>query len=142
MPKMTERKISMLKLAPLALALFVISTHACAQEGGRNERVQFADGAPSKAMKGRIKGHATVNYLAAANAGQELRVSLKTSNPSSYFNVTAPGAEAAMFVGSVSGHEFAAILPSSGDYKIQVYLMRNAARRNEVANYTLHIGVK
>jgi len=132
----------MLKLATIVLAAFTISTHVYAQDSERNEQVQFAHGASSKVVKGKIKGYATVNYLVRANADQELKVSLKTSNPSSYFNVTAPGAEAAMFVGSTSGNEFTTTLPSSGEYKIQVYLMRNAARRNEVANYTLNIGVK
>jgi hypothetical protein len=30
-------------------------------------------------------------------------------------------------------------LPESGDYKVRVYLMRSAARRNEVANYRLEM---
>ena len=31
-------------------------------------------------------------------------------------------------------------VPSSGDYKIDLFLMRNAARRNETANFTITIG--
>ena len=33
------------------------------------------------------------------------------------------------------------MLPTDGDYKVRVYLMRNAARRNEVSDYTLTISV-
>ena len=38
-----------------------------------------------------------------------------------------------MFVGSTSGNRFSGVLPTDGDYAIRVYLMRNAARRNESA---------
>ena len=46
-----------------------------------------------------------------------------------------------MFIGSTSGNRFSGPLTMSGRHVVQVYLMRNAARRNEVANYTLTIGV-
>jgi hypothetical protein len=36
-------------------------------------------------------------------------------------------------------NQYQGILPQSGDYKIRVYLMRNAARENEVANYSLEM---
>ena len=45
-----------------------------------------------------------------------------------------------MFIGSAMGNQFDAIIPSSGDYIITVYLMRNAAQRGEVSNYFLTIG--
>ncbi len=54
--------------------------------------------------------------------------------------VARPGeTEAAMFVGSTSGDQFEGVLPESGDYRVRVYLMRNAARRDEVANYRLEM---
>jgi hypothetical protein len=31
-------------------------------------------------------------------------------------------------------------IPSSGDYKIDLYLMRNAARRGETSNFTITSG--
>lgn len=33
-------------------------------------------------------------------------------------------------------------IPSSGSYMIDVYLMRNAARRDEAAEYTLTLSVE
>jgi hypothetical protein len=33
------------------------------------------------------------------------------------------------------------MLPADGDYKVRVYLMRNAARRNEVSSYELTVSV-
>ena len=47
--------------------------------------------------------------------------------------------EAAIFNGSVSENQFEGILPTSGDYRLRVYLMRSAARRNETANYRLEM---
>ncbi len=46
-----------------------------------------------------------------------------------------------MFIGSTEGNRFSGPLTASGRHTVQVYLMRNAARRGEVANYTLTIGV-
>jgi hypothetical protein len=36
-------------------------------------------------------------------------------------------------------NQYEGTLPASGDYRIRVYMMRSAARRNEVANYRLEI---
>jgi hypothetical protein len=108
----------------------------------RTERVHFAKGATSTVIKGQVKGYHYVDYQVRAGAGQTLSVELKTSNASSYFNILPPGSgDVAMFVGSTSGNRFSGVLPADGDYAIRVYLMRNAARRNESASYTLTVGV-
>ena len=39
-------------------------------------------------------------------AGQRMVVEMTTTNPSAYFNVWAPGADAAMFIGSAEGLRF------------------------------------
>jgi hypothetical protein len=109
----------------------------------RKERVQFAKGASSATVKGRITGNADVDYLVRASAGQTLTVTIKASNPQNYFNVLPPGtglANPAMFVGT-GGGEFKAVLPDDGDYAVRVYLMRAAARRNESSQYTLTVAV-
>lgn len=121
-------------LGPLAPAL--------AQDAPRTERVQFARGTSSKAIAGTIKGYGVARYLVGARAGQTLTVTLRTSSTSNYFNVTAPGADTAMFDGSTSGSRFTTTIPSTGDYTIDVYLMRNAARRGAAASYTLTVGVR
>lgn len=135
-------EIDMLASTLATLCLLVAAVPATAQDGARTETVHFAKGTSSKTIKGSIKGYASVNYKVGVAAGQTLKVDLKTSNASSYFNITAPGADAAMFVGSTSGSSAAVKIPSSGDYTVQVYLMRNAARRNETASYTLTIAAK
>lgn len=104
------------------------------------ERVQFAKGTSSKAIKGALKGNQSRTFLVNLRAGQKMTVKLVSNNASANFNVTAPGAMQAMFIGSVSGNEFADTIPSSGDYKVDLFLMRNAARRNESVNFTITIG--
>jgi hypothetical protein len=107
------------------------------------ERVQFAKGATSTVIKGRLKGDPIVDYLVRAGAGQTLTVSLKKTNPQNYFNINPPETDVSMFVGStaLTGNSFAGMLPADGDYTVRVYLMRPAARRNESSDYTLTIGV-
>lgn len=129
-----------MSLRALSLAL-VIAAPAFAQDAPRVERVQFAKGASSKTITGSIRGYQAVNYVVGARAGQTLEASLKTTNGANYFNITADGADAALFVGSTNGNAAAIKLPEDGDYVVQVYLMRNAARRSEMAKYTLTIAV-
>jgi hypothetical protein len=43
--------------------------------------------------------------------------------------------------GSSQGAQAKVMLPTDGIYVVRVYLMRNAARRNESSNYTLTVGV-
>lgn len=106
----------------------------------RTERVFFKKGANSAVVEASIKGYETVDYLVGAQAGQHMNVSLATKHGATYFNILAPGEnEVAMFNGSVSQNQYEGKLPASGDYKIRVYMMRSAARRNEVAHYRLEI---
>jgi len=83
-----------------------------------------------------------VTYLLDVRAGQTINVSLQGSNRSGYFNVTAPRSDQALFNGSTSGDRWRGRAATSGRYKIEVYLMRNAARRGETMRYTLDVGVR
>ena len=128
-------------------ALILIATyaplpaHAADAPGIRSQTVQFAKGATSAQLRGSIKGDAGIDYKIDARAGQTLSVTMKPSNASSYFNINPPGSDLAMFIGSSQGVEAAVVLPTDGTYVVRVYLMRNAARRNETSNYTLTVGV-
>jgi hypothetical protein len=108
----------------------------------RTETVKFKRGASSTSIDDSITGYEGVSYIVGVSAGQRMSVELDTDNTSNYFNITAPGASAALFIGSTSGNSTSFVIPSSGDYKIDVYLMRNAARRGETANYELSIAVE
>jgi len=127
---------------PLAMTALVVAapTLTIAQDEIRTERVQFEQGASSATIESSISGYESVDYILRASEGQYMNVSMATDNTSNYFNIIAPGKEnEAMFIGSSRGKQYEGILPASGDYKIRVYLMRSAARRNEVANYRLEM---
>ncbi|NER07961.1 MAG: hypothetical protein F6K17_38130 [Okeania sp. SIO3C4] len=114
---------------------------AQAQDGIRTERVQFAPGTTGMVIEDSIQGYEAVDYLLNARAGQYMAVNLMSDNGANYFTIlTPPGAEVDR-LGSVSQSQYQGTLPASGDYRIRVYIMRNAARRNESANYRLEMSI-
>lgn len=124
------------------LAAFVTAAgSAAARDSVAPIRVNFAPGSTSKSITGSVRGYAVNAYLFRARAGQSISAALKTSNASNYFTVGAVDGEL-IFDGTMDGSRFQGKLPSTGDYQINVFLMRNAARRNETGRYTLTVGVK
>jgi hypothetical protein len=124
----------------LAFVLLMGSSLAAAAIESRP--VHFAKGASSTTIKGSLKGDQTIDYKLGARAGQSMTVKLHTGNGSNYFNVLPPGSnDEAVFVGSSGGNEWTGALAADGNYTIRVYLMRNAARRGEKANFTLTVGI-
>ena len=103
----------------------------------REEQVRFASGATSAQRTDTIRGYDGIDYVLGAEAGQTMSVNFNPDNPSCYFNITPPGSRTAIFNGSITGNQFAQELPSTGEYTVQVYLMRNAARRNETCTYDI-----
>lgn len=110
-------------------------------DGIRAVRVNVAAGQPAN-LTGTIRGRDAVDYVVRAAAGQTMTVALRTNNRANYFNVLPPGSRnAAVFIGSTSGKRAQVRLTASGDYRIRVYLMRSAARRNEAARFTLAVSL-
>lgn len=131
-------------LFALVCGLAFLSIPAIAQDV-RDEQVQFARGTSGATIKETITGRQEVNYKLGAKAGQTMVVILKTDNASNYFNIYAPGkgpGDEALFVAAMKGSRYEGILPADGEYTVQVFLMSNAARRNEKANYTLEVEIK
>jgi Periplasmic lysozyme inhibitor of I-type lysozyme len=124
-------------LGGLCLATALASTAADI----RKEQIRFGKGESAATITGTIKGYQIVDYRLRAEAGQAMVADFKLSNLSAYFNVLPPASETAIFVGSTSGNHFDGKLPADGVYTVRVYLMRNAARRNEIARYTLKVGI-
>ncbi|MEO1910907.1 MAG: DNA breaking-rejoining protein [Paracoccus sp. (in: a-proteobacteria)] len=108
----------------------------------RHETVRFARGTLGTTLTGQVRGYDSVQYALGVTAGQALDVQLDGDNSSLYFNVTAAGASAALYNSSIDGNGTSITIPSSGTYLIDVYLMRNAARRNETATYSLTLYVE
>ena len=130
----TIMKISLTIMMAAAVILIHPLTATAAE---RTEAVKFKAGTTSATIKGSIKGDNYVNYALKANAGQVMSILFSPSNASCYFNVLPPGSDEAIHIGSSVGNEFGGTLDASGEYRAQVYLMRNAARRNETCNYSI-----
>ncbi|SHN05928.1 hypothetical protein SAMN05192549_104100 [Duganella sacchari] len=125
------------KLVSLMTCAWLACGSAAAADPVRHEKVELAQGGPLKKLSGKIKGDESVEYHMAVPAGGALSLKLKTANRSANFNVSAEGAEEALFVGSRDGDHITVAAPAGAVYNVSVYLMRNAARRNEQASYVL-----
>ena len=97
--------------------------------------------AGSVVRRGQSRGDKFADSLVLGRAGQTLKVEMKGSHPQNYFNLTSPGSGWVMFVGSSSGDRVERVLPVDGLYVVRVYLMRAAARRDAVSQYTLTLGL-
>lgn len=129
------------RLALAGAAAFAFTT-ASATDGIETRPLRFAKGASAATVKGTLKGSQTIDYKVGAKAGQTMTVGLKTSNGSNYFNVLPPGSnDVAVFVGSSDGNDWKGTLETDGTYTIRVYLMRNAARRNETSSYSIEFKI-
>jgi hypothetical protein len=136
-----------MKRLALAVAAFSLlaAVPAAWADDIKTQRVQFEQGTSGATINGSITGRETMHYLLGAKAGQLMDVKLITKSTSTYFNIFAPGkvpgqAEA-MFIGDTGGDRFSGTLPDSGDYLIQVYLYRSAARKGETAKFQLHVKI-
>ncbi|KQV20172.1 hypothetical protein ASC74_19970 [Pseudomonas sp. Root329] len=128
-------------IAAVLVAMVSVPVHAATEIAPRVEQVTFKKGSDTVRFARSIKGPLTAQYRLDAKAGQMMTVDFKSSNASAYFNITAKGADYALFNGSIMGNHFLGPLPADGEYTVQVCLMRNAARRNEVANYSLSLSL-
>jgi hypothetical protein len=98
--------------------------------------VQFPGGQKAVTLQGVIQGEDGVLYLLSSGAGARWNITLQATG-STNFNITAPGSDTALFIGSTTGRKFEGALPTAGEYKVQVYQMRNDARRGKVSNFSI-----
>ena len=133
---MIRAVLTIITLAAL-IAKPVMAQHAV------SEHIQLTPAMSSKSASGIIKGYETINYALQVLSDQTVTIALESDNLGNYFNIFEPGKfpgqDYAMFIGSTSGNEFEGTLPVNGDYLIQVYVIRSAARRDETANFSLQL---
>ena len=125
---------------PLALFLLLVSAGLSSAQD-RVVTVRFPPGGTATALTDRIAGDRGIDYRIDAKAGQVMQVLFTPNNRSCAFNVFEPGADAATHIGSVAGNEFGRTLGKDGLYRIQVYLLRNAARRHASCRFTLSVEI-
>ncbi len=133
--------MKILALTSLILGLAVFSPAEAGE--ARTVRVKFYAGASQAVLHGAVKGYGSVDYKVSAKAGQRMTAALSAKNGSVNFNIFEPGAKPgeayALFASDTGGDRFEGQLEKSGDYTIQVYLFRNAARRGVQAKYALEV---
>lgn len=134
----------------LSMALMSLAPAAVAQDDMRTEAVRFAAGASGAVINDTIVGRESVAYRLGAEAGQRMTISLNPTNNATYFTVfgsgQAPGGEGlanSEMVGPMVPdlNQFDAVLPTSGEYTVLVYLYRSAARRGERSDFTLDVAI-
>lgn len=108
------------------------------------ERLSLMPGQPPVARSGTVVGDASVTYVVPGRKGQTLVLALKSASTSVYFNVLPIGDPTAIYASATeaSGNTGSVVFPADGDYRVVVYLFRNAARRGAKAAFTLSAGLK
>ncbi|MND51081.1 Inhibitor of g-type lysozyme precursor [compost metagenome] len=127
------------------LSLFVsfssVSTFAKTTE----QSITFTKGTNQKTQIGKFEGYDDVQYKIYAKKGQVLKFKVTSNNNLANMNIFSPGKkpgkDEAIFIGSTEGQVGEIILPSNGEYTIQVYQMRNSARQNKTVNFQLYVQI-
>jgi hypothetical protein len=130
-------------LVLILCSVLSLANDAIAKDKVTPHQVHFDRGPSGTTVKGHVKGYDTVYYKLDARAGQSMRVALTSKK--AFMNIFVPGkgaGDGAMFGGSTEGGNYTGILPANGTYTIQVFLMRNEARRGTIGKYKLHIEVE
>jgi hypothetical protein len=107
------------------------------------QKVNFLQGSTHLTLTGKFQGYDDVRYRISAKNGQILRFNINSLGNLAYVNIFAPGKKPgkdnALLIGSTVGFKGELTLPVDGDYIIQVYQMRNSARKNKTVKYSLDI---
>ncbi|MDR2248032.1 DNA breaking-rejoining protein [Acinetobacter sp.] len=108
-------------------------------------KVSFLKGSDQISLTGKFQGYDDVRYQVFAKSGQVLKFNINSYNNLAYINIFAPGEkpgkDKALWIGSTMGASGELILPAHGDYIIQVYQMRNSARKNRTASFNLDLQI-
>lgn len=125
----------------MRLITFVAAMFAAGAALADPQAIRFAPGASSGTVTGTVSGYDMTSYTVNARAGQVMRYEIDSSAPHAYVNVWAPGADEALSIGATVGDSGEFVLPVSGDYRLDVYQMRNSARRGDQVPFTLKVTV-
>lgn len=130
-------------LKNLFVALLLVCPMVMMAQDIQTKAIKFAKGKSSASVSGTVTGYQVIDYVVAAKKGQTLKVSLKTNKTSNFFNILAPGSQDEAFFNSSSTGQntYSGSLDKDGNYKVRVYLFRNAARNKVKATYTLAVSV-
>ncbi|MDA7429430.1 SH3 domain-containing protein [Primorskyibacter aestuariivivens] len=140
----------MIRKLAIAVVPLALAASAMAQDM-RTETVRFQSGTSGATISDTIQGYESVVYKIGASAGQRMKIRLEPSNLATYFNVYEPGrgpGDQALVNAQLTGpmvpdvNYFDGVLPTDGEYSVSVYMMRSAARRDEISNYALYVSIE
>jgi hypothetical protein len=118
---------------------------AAADDPVRHVRVHFERGTSGATLNGHVEGRESIEYKLNARQGQMMRVDLQSRSTAVYFNIfepgRRPGRDAALFIGETGGNSAEFRTAHAGDYLVQVFLVRAAARRGESAAYSVRFAI-
>ncbi|MBS1914215.1 MAG: g-type lysozyme inhibitor [Bacteroidetes bacterium] len=104
------------------------------------QRIRFTRGATAGVVKGSIKGFAYKDYVIGAKAGQQMSITVSSSNDYAVFVVTSINGQANDMSETTEWNQ---TLSQSGDYVVRVLMMRaNARRKGARTNYTLTVAIR
>lgn len=106
-------------------------------DGARQLSVVTVNGESRVTIGDSLKGHQALEYKLGIGPGQHMIMMLEADHTNVAFNLTAPGQAEAFFNGAIQGDRFEGDLAEAGTYTIRVYLLDDAARRNEPMDFTL-----
>lgn len=127
----------------LLLSTLISTTSLSALAKNIEQKVNFLQGSTHLTLTGKFQGYDDVKYRISAKNGQILRFNINSLGNLAYVNIFTPGKKPdkdnALLIGSTVGFKGELTLPVDGDYIIQVYQMRNSARKNKTVKYSLDI---
>ena len=133
------RRITMREL--LIGGAFCMLAAAGLAQGIRTEPLGGLPEGGQRVLEGSLTGDEVIDYVVSLSEAQVLSVDLQSANPAASFNILPAAGDSAIFVGSTEGKVADLTIPAAGDYLIRLYLMRDAAQREETAPYALGIGI-
>ncbi|SEO34262.1 DNA breaking-rejoining protein [Acinetobacter sp. yr461] len=125
----------------LLLSTLISTTSFSVLAKNVEQKVNFLQGSRSTTLTGKFQGYDDVRYKVYAKNGQVLKFNINSLGNLAYVNIFAPGKKPgkdnALLIGSTVGSKGELALPVDGDYIIQVYQMRNSARKHKTVKYSL-----
>jgi len=127
----------------LLLSTLISTTSFSVLAKNFEQKVNFLQGSTSTTLTGKFQGYDDVRYRISAKNGQVLKYNVNSLGNLAYVNIFAPGKKPgkdnALLIGSTVGSKGELALPVDGDYIIQVYQMRNSARKHKTVKYNLDV---
>ncbi|WP_445405958.1 DNA breaking-rejoining protein [Acinetobacter pittii] len=109
------------------------------------QKVNFLQGSTHTTLTGKFQGYDDVRYRLYAKNEQILKFNINSLGNLAYVNIFTPGKkpgkDKALLIGSTVGSKGELTLPVDGDYIVQIYQMRNSARKNKTVKYSLDIEI-